>query len=197
MGSKEAELVTAVLLYAVRCLAEGDWAALRSMRFGSCEIEVLRTLSLEDIYRAGSLRAHCLDIRLDPDLFRKMVQHLAAIREDEDMQRDLMQADAPFEMMRRLFGMGSREYARLRSAMALAPAVGRPPELDEQTSRRLWRALSGRLGSNTDQPLEAHEYLAVQAESDAPLRAIWSHVQRWAEQGDFFGPEGRQGEPSG
>ena len=41
-GTKEADLVVAVLLYAIRCLAEGDQAALRSMRFGPKEIEALR-----------------------------------------------------------------------------------------------------------------------------------------------------------
>lgn len=33
-GTKESELVMAVLLYAIRCLAEGDQHALRGMNFG-------------------------------------------------------------------------------------------------------------------------------------------------------------------
>ncbi len=41
-GTKEADLVAAVLLYAIRCLAEGDQVALRNMRFGPQEIEALR-----------------------------------------------------------------------------------------------------------------------------------------------------------
>lgn len=32
-GTKEADLITAILMYAIRCLAEGDHAALRSMNF--------------------------------------------------------------------------------------------------------------------------------------------------------------------
>ena len=40
-ATKEAELTTAVLLYAVRCLAEGDQHALRAMNFGAKEVEAL------------------------------------------------------------------------------------------------------------------------------------------------------------
>ena len=41
-GTKEADLITAVLMYALRCLAEGDQVALRNMNFGPREIEALR-----------------------------------------------------------------------------------------------------------------------------------------------------------
>ena len=37
-GTKESELVMAVLLYAIRCLAEGDYHALRGMNFGPEEV---------------------------------------------------------------------------------------------------------------------------------------------------------------
>ena len=41
-STKESDLVTAVLLYAMRCLAEGDHVALHNMKFGPREIEALR-----------------------------------------------------------------------------------------------------------------------------------------------------------
>ena len=47
-GTKEADLITAVLMYAMRCLAEGDQAALRHMNFGIKEIEVLREMLVAD-----------------------------------------------------------------------------------------------------------------------------------------------------
>ena len=58
-GTKEADLITAVLMYAIRCLAEGDQAALRDMQFGIKEIEALRTLppsaARDDLERATAL----------------------------------------------------------------------------------------------------------------------------------------------
>jgi len=186
IGTKEADLVTAVLLYAMRCLAEGDQHALRAMQFGPKEIEALRELNLADLYRVGTLQAHCLAIRLDRDVFWPMIANLRATREAEELQRDLIQADAPLEMMRSLFGVGSREYTRLRRMLALEPAVGRPPEPDEETSHKLWRALSAHLQPDADEALDPKQYLAVHVESGAPMRAIWNLAQRWLEYGDVY-----------
>ena len=43
-GSKESDLVVAVLLYALRCVAEDDQHALRSMNFGPNEVAALREI---------------------------------------------------------------------------------------------------------------------------------------------------------
>ena len=197
IGTKEADLVTAVLLYAMRCLAEGDLPALRAMQFGPQEVEALRELNLGDLYRVGSLQAHCLAIGLDREVFWPMLAHLRAVREAEELQRDLIRADAPLEMMRSLFGVGSREYTRLRRMLALEPAVGRPPEPDEATSRRLWRAVSAHLQSEAGEALDPKQYLAVHEESGAPMRAIWNLVQRWLEYGDVDACGDREAAPPG
>ena len=186
IGTKEADLVTAVLLYAMRCLAEGDQHALRAMQFGPQEIEALRELNLADLYRVGSLQAHCLAISLDREVFWPMIAHLRATREAEELQRDLIEADAPRDMMRSLFGVGSREYTRLRRMLALEPAVGRPPEPDEETSHKLWRALSAHVQPDADEPLDPKLYLTVHKESGAPMRAIWNLAQRWLDYGDVY-----------
>lgn len=186
IGTKEADLVTAVLLYAMRCLAEGDQHALRGMRFGPQEIEALRELNLADLYRVGSLQAHCLDICLNRDVFWPMLDNLRAAREQEELQRDLIQADAPLEMMRSLFGVGSREYTRLRRMLALEPAVGRPPEPDEETSHSLWRALSAQIEAESGEALDPKAYLAVHEETGVSMRAIWTLAQRWLEYGDVY-----------
>lgn len=186
IGTKEADLVTAVLLYAMRCLAEGDQHALRAMRFGPKEIEALRDLNLADLYRVGSLNAHCLTMSVDCNVFWPMIAHLRATRESEELQRDLIQADAPLEMMRSLFGVGSREYTRLRRMLAVEPAVGRPPEPDEDTAHRLWQTLATRLEASTGDGLDPREYLAAHKASGASLRAIWNLVQRWLEYGDVY-----------
>ncbi len=79
-GTKEADLVTAVLMYAMRCLAEGDQAALRNMNFGIKEIEALREMRVADLYRIESLRAHCLEIALNRQVYWPMIEHLSEQR---------------------------------------------------------------------------------------------------------------------
>jgi len=175
--------VIAVLLYAIRCLAEGDQPALRAMGFGPEEIAGLRELRLDDLYRAGTLQAHCLNIRLNRAVYRALLTHLKREREATEVQRDLIHADAPLELMQSLFGMGAREYTRLRRTLSVAPAIGRPPEPDEATSHALWQAWSQHAGGEAAAPPGPQDYLALHAETGAPLRAIWTLTQRWSEHG--------------
>ena len=183
-GTKESELVMAVLLYAIRCLAEGDQHALHGMNFGPEEVAALRELNLADLYRAGSLQAHCLAIRLNRAVYWPMLTHLRQQRESETVQRDLIQADAPLEMMRSLFGVGSREYTRLRRLLTVDPSIGRPAEPDEATSHAVWQAWSKRVKENPSASLTPEDYLALGEDTGASLRAVWNLIQRWAEYGD-------------
>ncbi len=118
-GTKESDLVTALLMYALRCLAEGDQVALRNLNFGPREIEALREMTLADLYRVESLRAHCLRIALNREVYWPMVEHLRQQRETEDTERALIAADAPLEMMQSLFGLGAKEYSRLRRTLSV------------------------------------------------------------------------------
>ena len=120
-ATKEADLISAVLRYAVRCLADGDPEALRAMNFGPKEIEALREMHLGDLARIESLGAHCLEIGLNRQVYWTMVAHLQRERAAEALQQALVAADAPFEMMQTFFGLSSREYTRLRRVVDVAP----------------------------------------------------------------------------
>ena len=183
-GTKEADLVAAVLLYAIRCLAEGDQAALRNMRFGPKEIEALREMNLSDLYRIESLRAHCLEIALNRQVYWPMVEHLRQQRESEETLHSLIAADAPQEMLLILYGLNARDYSRLRRTLSVNPSVGRPPEPDEASSHRLWEAWSNRSAEETSGLLAPDDYLTLYDETGVSMRAIWNLTQRWAEYGN-------------
>lgn len=180
-GAKESDLVTAVLLYAVRCLAEGDQQSLREMGLGPRELDALRGFEMADLYRLGALKAHCVAISIDRDVFWPLIAHLQSARQSEEVQRDLIRRDAPLDMMRRLFGMGSREYTRLRRILAVQPAVGRPPEPDEDTAHQLWRAISSEQDACDGEELAAAQYLRISQGTGASMRCVWRHAQRWSD----------------
>lgn len=180
-GSKETELVMAVLLYAVRCLLEGDQAALRDMNFGPKEIEALREMKLADLCGVESMRAHCLEIALNREVYWPMIAHLKSRRASEELQQRLMAADASLEMMQTLFGMSAREYTRLRRMLTVYPAVGRPPEPDDDASARLWEAW--RVSAKGEEPIAPEVYLRLHQETGLPLRVVWNQVQRWSNYG--------------
>ena len=186
-GTKESDLVTAVLMYAIRCLAEGDYPALRNMNFGPREIEALRDMSLSDLYRVESLRVHCLQIGLDRQVYWPMMDHLRQQRESEETQQTLIAADAPLEMMQTLFGLGPREYSRMRRMLSVDPSVGRPPEPDEESTHRLWHAWADHVDDDESGPLSATAYLELHAETGLSMRAIWNLIQRWDQYGDLTG----------
>lgn len=182
-GSREGNLVLAALFYAADCVAEGDADRLRAMGLGVPDAAGLCSLTLEELRRAGAMCGHALEIRFDPDILRVVVQHLRNTRESEALQRALVAADASRQMMRDLFGMGSREYGRLRRLLAVDVGVGRPAELDEAAEHRLWHALAGRLRPDPARPLEPHEILRIHADTGVSPRAIWNHARRWAAEG--------------
>lgn len=178
-GTKEAELITAVLLYAIRCLAEGDQHALRSMNFGPEETDALRGLCVQDLYRADTMQAHCLEIRLNRQVYWPLIAHLRDSRESETVQQDLIRAGAPSEMMQSLFGMGAREYTRHRRQTVADVALGRPPEPDDVISHKVYHAWSARAEAASARPMAPSDYLAIHEETGASLRAIWTLTERW------------------
>ena len=188
-ATKEAELTTAVLLYAVRCLAEGDQHALRAMNFGAKEVEALHSLDLADLYRVHRLQAHCLQVRLDRDVYWPLIAYLRREREAAILQRSLIQADAPFELMQRYFGLSSRDYSRLRRLFGGPPAVGRPPEPDPELAHKVWAVVNARGPREGASELSGEDYLEIAEQSGAPLRALWQLTQRWTRDGDW--PNGR------
>ncbi len=186
-GTKEADLIIAVLMYAMRCLAEGDQTALRNMNFGVKEIEALREMRVADLYRVESLRAHCLDIVLNRQVYWPMIKHLGEQRVMEDTIQTLISADAPQEMMQILFGLNQRDYTRLRRTLLVDPSIGRPPELDEQGSHQLWEAWSSRVDGEESGLLTPVQYLDIHRETGLSMRAIWNQTQRWAQYGNLNG----------
>ena len=185
--TKEADLTTAVLMYAIRCLGEADQSALRAMGFGPKEIDVLQRLNIADLYRVEAIRAHCLRIDLNREVFCHMVEYIRQLRESDELQQTLIKADAPQEMMQALFGVSAKEYTRRRRQMTLAPAVGRPAEPDEDKAHALWKAWKARVKDEDAELLTAEDYLALKAATDVELRAIWHLTRRWAQYGN---PEG-------
>lgn len=173
----------------MRCLAEGDQTALRNMNFGVKEIEALRDMRVADLYRIESLRAHCLEIALNRNVYWPMIEHLAEQTKLEDTIQTLISADAPQEMMLILFGLNQRDYTRLRRTLLVNPSVGRPPELDEAGSHQLWDVWSELADGDETGLLTPAQYLDIHRKTGLPMRAIWNQTQRWAQHGDLNGGE--------
>ena len=175
--TKEAQLTSAVMAYALRCLQEGDQSALRDMKFGPAEIRSLQEISMGDLCHLEKVKAHCLDVALNRDVFWPMLSQLKKRRESESLQHDLIQADASLDMMQTFFGMSGREYAKLRRTLMVRISSGRPAEPSDEEIVRIWAAWRAREDKLQDGLLPPEEYLKIQEEIGVPLRAIWRQTR--------------------
>ncbi len=183
MGNKDSELTTAIMQYAIRCLAEGDQQALRNINFGPREVEALREMNFGDLCHIDTLRAHCLKIALNRELYWPMVAHMRNRREAGELQKELIRADAAQDMMEHFYGTGAREYVRLRRMLMVTSINGRPPEPTEAETQALWNAWKDRIEGREEFLLRPEEYLSLHEETGIALRAIWSQTRRWAQHG--------------
>ena len=179
IGRKEAELTSAVMMYALRCLQEGDQTALREMNFGPAEVQALQEMNMGDLCQLETLRAHCLDVALNREVYWPMMAQLKRKRESEDLQHALIAADASLEMMQTFFGMSGREYARLRKTLLIEISTGRPSEPSEEEVERLWAAWRDREELVKDGLLPPEEYLGIAEETGVAIRAIWRQTRTW------------------
>lgn len=175
--SKEAELTTAVMTFALRCLKEGDQTALRDMNFGPAEVQALQEVSMGDLCHLESIRSHCLNVALNRDVYWPMLSQLKYLRESEGLQHDLIKADAPLDMMQTFFGMSGREYSKLRRTLLVEISTGRPAEPDEQEIEAIWKAWRARKEHLHDGLLPPEEYLEISRDTDLPVRAVWRQTR--------------------
>ena len=175
---KAGDFVVALVIYLMRCIEDGDTETLGRMGFGPEEVEELSALRLSDIQRIERLKAH-LDIKVDRDAFAELIRHIRAERRSTEREHEFIRADAPLDMMRRLFGTTNREYTKLRHLYAVS-SVGRPRDPSEEQEGKLWRMLTAGLSRARDGVLSPGEYLAISRECGTPLRTVWRQSKRLA-----------------
>ena len=176
---KSSDFVVALVIYAMRCVEDGDAAALARMGFGPAEVEELAALRVADIGRIVKQGAELVDVKVDRRAFSDMVRRIRAEGLAADWEQTLIRADAPFEMMARLFGTSERDYRKWRQLYAVS-STGRTPEPSEEEETRLWRVLAKRMQSARRKVLSPAEYLAVSRECGASLRTVWQQSKRVA-----------------
>jgi hypothetical protein len=180
-ATKESELITAVMLYATRCAVEGDHNALHAMNFGPREVDALTDVALGDIQRMAALRAHCLRIELNRGLFWPLIEHLRRQRTGDTLLNELIDADAPLDMVRTFYGVGSLEYSKTRQWRGLAKGIGRPRQPTETEMHAVWEAWKQRVKARGAVGLPADDYLQIRRETAVSLRLIWNLTREWAE----------------
>lgn len=176
---KAREFVMALVMYAMRCIEDGETDALARMGLGPSDLATLAGLTLGDLKRIEKLEGRHLDIKINLEAFGRIIRQIRADRLSAEWEHTLIEADAPFEMMRRLFGTSRRAYAKLRQIFDVS-TVGRPREPTDAEAAAVWRLIEQRRRTDPRDTLTPADYLAISRQCRVPLRTVWRHSQRVA-----------------
>ncbi len=185
MSAKEVELVTSMVIYAARCVAEGDFHMLEEFGLGREEIAALSNLSVVDLHRISrGLSGHFIKaINVDRSALWHFIEYVENEREKDRLIDTMIKADASLDMMRSLMGISdAHEYAERRKLAGFPPSGGRPASPDEETSSaiyRAWKEITERQKDGNDD-LAPGDYLEIHEKTGAPLRTIWHLVCKWS-----------------
>lgn len=191
MARNEYEITHAAIRYALACMLDSNWHALREMGFGHRECEALQALNLADLAALERrLSAHILKIALNQPLFWAALAEVRRERSAAQTRIELIKRDAPAEMLRALYGMGDKEYTRLRRHHGVPCGVGRPVELDPDATWALSELLH-----RYPPVLSPTDWLAIADESGLALRTLWREQRRWQTPGtgNAGAPDQRRG----
>ena len=184
MSRPEYEITHAAIRYALQCMHESNWHALREMGFGSKECEALNQLTLADLASLEMrLSGHILKIELNPSLFWAALAEGWRETSALETRVELIKRDAPADMMRTLYGIGDKEYTRLRRHHGAPAGVGRPIELDPDATWALSEILN-----RYKQVIKPSDWLTIADESGIGLRTIWREHKRWQSPPAYRGP---------
>lgn len=180
-----AELVFSALRYVTETLAEGDVHSVLDLGLRLDQVARLQQLTLQDLQHLSRVRAHFLNVSVDPVCFDRVLEHMERSKRGEARQDELIRRRAPLPLMRAFFGMTNAEYAARRKLLGMSGAgVGRPPAPSEADERRIWDAWQ----AAGEQPLE-ERYVSVGRVTDVPLSIVWSLVRAWEADG-LASPDG-------
>lgn len=174
-----AELVFSALRYVTETLAEGDVHSVLDLGMRLDQVARLQQLTLQDLQHLSRVRAHFLNVSVDPVCFDRVLEHMERSKRGEVLQDELIRLRAPLPLMRAFFGMTNAEYAARRKLLGMSGAgVGRPSAPSEADERRIWDAWR----AAAEQPLE-ERYLSVGRATGVSLSIVWSLVRAWEAEG--------------
>ena len=148
------------------------------MGLGPSDLATLAGLTFSDLKRIEKLESH-LDINIDLEAFGRIIRQIRADGLSAEWEHALIEVDAPFEMMRRLFGTNRRDYAKLRQVFDVS-SVGRPREPTDAEAAAIWRLIEQHLRTGPGDTLAPADYLAISQQCPVPLRTVWRQSQRAA-----------------
>ena len=181
---KETEFMHSVILYCLRCHAEGDLTALHDMGFGGEEMRGIMSLTAAEQVKLAAHGTRLLSVTLDRDVFWQAVKNIDQDSDRETEINRLITHDAPLPMMYATTGMGSKSYSLKRRQFGMLKSpVGRPPVPSDETANSVFDKLAEIAERSDYQGPKMFLDLFEELDRKVPLRVIWNLFHRWEREG--------------
>lgn len=179
-------LFTHTVLHLTHLLSRGDYKALANMGLDETQAERLLDIHATDLNNLSTVLSQCVTIRIDGECFNNALDYLAQQRQQRSVVVALIKAEAPFALVRDLYGVDSMEYSGLRRCYTKNSKTGRPKNLSEDEEQRLWTAWIAIINEQGNQSLLGEDYLAIYKRSgQIPLKHAWPVLNRFRSDADL------------
>lgn len=112
---------------------------------------------------------------LNPKELHRQIEKIEEMRNDKELEDVFLLRGAPFEMMRRLFGMYATEFTRRREVLGIkGQSSGRPLQCDEIVDHRIFH-----LWQQHECLAERDRFMMIAKESNVDLRYVWNSLRTY------------------
>jgi hypothetical protein len=174
--------ISASLRYITERIHEEDLSALWEMGLDQVTIDEFRDLRMMDWNRIISrfpqrnvgLSAKEGEILIGVDLTAliRLVRHVNAERRNERVLDELIQANAPYELVSSYFGISTRQFAQRRKLFGLQ-GTGRIRAPEDGVVEAVWSECSKVLRGRSPCALSPRDLLLLHRKTGEDLRVVW------------------------
>jgi hypothetical protein len=130
-------------------------------------------LDLPGMFQLAGRADEYIKVSLDKDLFEKQLDYILTQKTEQDQEKAMLMAGAPYPMMKYLFGYTDQHYQFMRKVLGVE-SNGRPRHPDEEQACEIYRSWKRHYQNNLP-----NRFLYVHEETGASLRSVWVVVKEW------------------
>ena len=108
-----------------------------------------------------------------------MIDLLKRERNHEDLLNNLIDKNAPYDMIHALFGMSTREYSARRRHLPPGLGLGSPQLPEREVEDELYAAWRELVDGRDSFELNGFDFLDLHEQIGVAIRAVWSLVSKW------------------
>lgn len=174
--------IKASLRYITERLHEDDLSALWELGLDQASIDEFRELRMVDWNRIVSrfpqpsvglsAKEGRISIGIDLTALTRLVRHINAERQNERVLDELIQANAPYELVSSYFGISTKLFAQRRKLFGLQ-GTGRIPEPEPEVIEAIWTECSKLLRGRSPNALSPTDLLLLHRRTGQDLRVVW------------------------